>query len=229
MNTLFDALETKTQKQGLVTTFVILTVLPSIFNVYCIADLDWWLRPSTQTNYFPFVPDWWQQLYPITYFYLGKYLHEFPLNMSNAKKGLCATFVSLLSGIYNYYRSYPNTFLWGLWQDYPSVLVMVQTILVFSIFTSINYHHFPNYVGKIFAAISKLSLGAYLTSWVMDQIVYSKLNEFIPTMSQKLFFFPIAVCLVLLGSLFLSAIIQLFYTVFQKLLQSLSLTQNMKT
>ena len=214
LNILYDAIDTKKNKKILIATLFVLTVLPSVFNIYCISGLDWWLKPSSQTNNFPFVPDWWQDIYPITYFYLGKYLKEFPFTMKTSKKIIITLFLFLFSGMYNYYRSYGSTFLWGAWQSYYSILVTTQTFLIFSIFSSLNYSSLPPSVKSLFATVSDLSLGVYLTSWILDQIIYGYLNQFVTIIAQKLFYFLPVVFAVFLGSLFLSAAINRLYTAF---------------
>ena len=221
LNIIYDALPTKQNRQALLLTFLFLTALPSIFNIYRIAGLDWWLRPSTSSNYFPLVPAWWMGMYPITYFYWGRYLKDYPITIKPAAKVLLAVIIFIFAGLFNYYRSYENTFVNGLWNDHGSILITLQSVLVFSLLADLNYDKMPLSVKRIAAAVSELSLGAYLTSWVFDMDVYYKLTQLVPTMERRLLCFPIAVTAILLGSLCLSAIIQVLYKQFQKLLRIL--------
>ena len=68
----------------------------------------------------------------------------------------------------------------------------------------------------VFSKISDLSLGAYLTSWVFDIIIYTGLNESVPTLQQKLAWFPVVTALVFIGSLICAYVIDLSYTIFVK-------------
>lgn len=218
LNTMYAGLCTQ-KKQILVVTLLLLTVLPSIMNSYCIAGFEWWLMPSKASNYFPVVPDWWKNIYPITYYFLGKYLQEFSTKLNPKRIALLTVFVFFFSGIYNYYRSYGSTFVKGPWQEYGSVLVTLQTVLIFCFFTKIKYTKHIYSFRNFFATISDLSLGAYLTSWVFDQVVYTKLNASFCTIEQKLMWFPVVVTIVLIGSLLCSYFINLSYSViFKKLI-----------
>ena len=229
LNILYDGLPTKQNKQILLLTFLFLTALPSIFNIYRIAGLDWWLRPSTSSNYFPLVPAWWRSLFPITYFYLGRYLQDYPITIKPATKALLAVIVFMFAGLFNYYRSYGSTFVYGLWNDHGSILITLQSVLVFSLLADLNYDKMPLSVKRIAATISELSLGAYLTSWVFDMDVYYRLTQHVTTTEQRLLYFPVAVTVILLGSLCLSAVIQVLYKQFQKLLQVLPRTKKVNS
>lgn len=219
LNIIYDGLTTKQQKQILVITFLFLTALPSMFNTYRIAGLDWWLQPSLSDNYFPVVPAYWTSLYPFTYFYLGRYLRDYPITMKTATKLILGIITFVFAGLYNYYRSYGSSFINGLWNSYGSFLIVLQSVLVFSLLSDLNYGKLPMSAKHIAATISELSLGAYLTSWILDQVVYGKLNQAVPAMGQQLMYFPVTVTIVFLGSLCLSAVIQFLYVPFQKLLQ----------
>lgn len=216
LNILYDGLATQKNKRILIITFLVLTALPSILNIYCISGIDWWLMPSIRDKYSKLFPAWWQSLYPITYFYLGKYLREFPLKKSHFQKIIYALLIFLFAGLFNYYRSYGSVFVTGRWQDYGSLLITCQTVLVFSLFADINYDNMPATLKHLFATVSDLSLGAYLTSWILDQWFYYHLYKTATNLSQQLYNFLIAVFVILTGSLFLSAGINILYSIFSK-------------
>lgn len=214
LNTLYDGLNIK-KKQLLIVTMLLLTALPSIlniFDIYSIYKPDWWLMPSKSTRYTRLVPDAWICLYPITYFYLGKYFREHPIKLAPRQIAVLGIFVFLFAGIFNYYRPYGSTFIVGPWQDYNSFLVTVQAVLVFNFFIRIKYNKLSETGKRVFAKISDLSLGAYLTSLIFDSLVYFRLNNAVQTMLHKLIYFPVIVTLVLISSLICSYIIDLSYS-----------------
>ena len=217
LNILYDGIETKQHKQVLIATLVAMTALPGILNIYRVAGISWWLMPSTSRTYSPIIPDWWTSIYPLTYFYIGKYLREFPIQLSNRKKLLYFILVSLAAGLFNYYRSYGSEFISGSWQDYGSLLILIPSVLVFSLFADLDYSNLPDPARSVFSTISRLSLGAYLMSWIPDQFVYVTLNNAIPDVVDRMIFFPVAVLIVLLCSLLLSAGIDSLYSVLSKL------------
>lgn len=212
LNMMYEGLHTQRKKQLLIVTLLTLTALPGVLNIYCIAGLDWWLMPSKASDYFSIVPDWWTKIYPITYFFLGKYLREFSTKLKAKQIAFLMIPVFLIAGIFNYYRSYGTAFIWGQWQDYGSLLITIQAVLVFCFFIKLNYENLSLYFRNLFSKISELSLGAYLTSWVFDKIVYARLNEAVPTIRQKLIWYPIVVIIVLTGSLLCSYFIELSYS-----------------
>lgn len=211
MNTLYEGLDIG-KKKILIVSLLVLTALPSVFNIYCIRGLAWWIKPSTASNYFPIVPDWWTNIYPITYFFLGKYIKEFPIRLNTKLIGSLIIIISLFAGAFNFYRSYGSQFIWGPWQEYGSFFITVQATLLFVFCIKIKFTHMPPVIERLVAKISNLSLGAYLTSWLFDQLIYSRLNASVQTMQEKLVWFPIVVTLVLTGSLLCSWLIDLFYS-----------------
>lgn len=219
LNTMYDGLDTRRKKQILVITLLLLTALPSAMNIYNIrriADLQWWRMPSVDTIYTKVIPDWWTKIYPVTYFFLGKYFQEYSIRLKTKQIAALGVLVFLFAGIFNYYRSYGSTFIWGPWQEYGSLMVTVQTVLLFAFFAKLDYSRFPALARAVFSKISDLSLGAYLTSWVFDIIIYTRLNESVPTLQQKLVWFPVVTALVFIGSLICAYVIDLSYTIFVK-------------
>lgn len=219
LNTMYDGLQTQKKKQLLLASLLLLTALPSvlnIYNLYALFDLSWWAMPSQSPNCVKIVPDWWANLYPVTYFFLGKYLREYSVKYKPGQIAVCSILVFLFAGIFNYYRCYGNVFIWGPWQEYNSLLVTAQSVLVFCFFLKLDCSRLPSAVKKVFAKISDISLGAYLISWIFDSIVYAKLNNAIPSLQQQLVWFPVTVILVLTGSLVCAYLIDLSYALIMK-------------
>lgn len=219
LNIMYDGVDTQRKKQILVITLLLLTALPGVLNIYNvkrIADSQWWMMPSVELSYSKVVPSWWTNIYPITYFFLGKYLREYSIRWKPKQIAVVGAAVYLTAGIYNYYRSYGRAFIWGSWQEYGSLIITAQTVLLFAFFIRIEYSNLPAVFRRVFSKISDLSLGAYLSSWIFDTIIYTRLNEAIPTVQQKLIWFPVVITLVLIGSLTCAYVIDLFYSLFVK-------------
>lgn len=223
LNVLYDGLETKGRKQALLLTFLILTAGPSVFNAYPLNESRWWLTPRQYTGFMILVPDWWKQLYPITYFFLGRYLREYPLTWKPGKQFALTAAVFCLCGVYNVYRSWGDTFLKGPWQEYGSILIITQTALIFSLLANFRYDKMPAAAAKLISKISELSLGAYLCSWVFDQMIYPRLNASGLSMPEKWLWSPVIVAAVLAGSLVVAWLIDVAYSVTVKPLTELYL------
>ena len=84
LNILYNGLNGQKQKQWLILTFLLLTAAPSMVNIYRFDSLEWWLLPSIDNNYQPLIPDWWTGLYPLTYYFIGCYLREYPIKFKHS-------------------------------------------------------------------------------------------------------------------------------------------------
>ena len=216
LNILYDGLGTQKARKGLLITLCLLTVLPSMLNIYRFDSLAWWMKPGTDADYQILIPQWWTGVYPITYFYLGSYLRDYPLRLKPRIQLLLMAAVFVLSGLFSFYRSYGGSFVWGSWQDYGSFFVAAQAVLVFSFLAERNYDRLSVKAKRTFAGISELALGAYLISWIFDDAGYALMNRFVSGMIRKMGCSLLIVPLVLTGSLIASAVVQFVYTLIIK-------------
>ena len=210
LNVLYNNLNSKRKKQILLFTFILLTSLPSIINVYR-PEPSWFLNPSSSTEYAPFLPDWWINIYPVTYYFIGCYLSEYKIKLRVRYQILILILVILLNGTYNFYRSYNTVFMEGPWQHYYGITQIVQAVLVFSIFSNLNYSKLPAKLCKFLGKISGLCLGGYLVSWVFDNYFYQFLNAKVPNMPERLNYYLLIVPFVYICSITLSYLINIIY------------------
>ena len=211
LNILYEALQTKKQRQYLLTTLLILTVLPSIANIWWFDDLSWWRDPGSIRQYRQLVPQWWQMLYPVTYFYLGRWLRDYPVRCGKLTLLGLNLLVFVLSGAFNCYRSGNTTLIQGPWQDFGSLAVTVQSVLVFALFCALPLENAPAGLSSLLARISDWSLGAYLVSWIFDDLLYPLLNAAVPSFGLRLNWFPVMVGIIFLLSTVLSALLNGIY------------------
>lgn len=210
LNGAYNSFKTKKQKQILLATFLFLTALPYVTNIY-MPDLKWFLHPATSKDYHKILPSYWVSLYPITYYFIGCYLREYKLNLRCRTIAILSVLVFLFNGTFNYYRSYNATFIRGSWQEYGSLFNVAQTVLFFAFFANCNYSKFPAKLSWLLAQISELSFGVYLLSWIFDSAFYKILNETVTNMPLRLNYFPIIVPAVFVCSLLLSFVVNQFY------------------
>lgn len=216
LNILYNNIPTQRQKQLLLVILLVLTALPGVLNVHNLLDAQWWLQPASSTKYNPLVPDWWTGIYPITYYFIGCYLREYPLKLKTSANIILIAVSTLVSGLFCVYRSWGRTFLKGAWQNWGSILIVIPTVLVFTFFQRRNYSRMPQWLRTLFARLSEWSLGAYLVSWVFDQHFYGLLNSAQPDIRLRLNYFPLIVPAVWLCSNALSAILNFLYTLLSK-------------
>ena len=207
LNIVYNTLPSQKWKVWLIITFVIMTSLPPVTNIYNFSSLEWWALPSSSSAFSKLIPGWWQTLYPITYYFIGCYLSEYGLKINKVCNVLLIFFVTVLSGMFCYWRSYKTKFIWGVWCAYQSVFNVILTLLVFTLIININYDKMPSRVAKFLQKISGLSLGGYLVSWIFDQEAYPILMEKVPVVTSRLEYYIVIVPVVFVLSLFASYVL----------------------
>ncbi len=105
----------------------------------------------------------------------------------------------------DWWRSHGREFVWGGWNDYNSPLVLLSAVFLFCFVMTLRKCPWP--IQRLLSAVSRLSFGAYLTSWIWDSVVYEHLNEAIPNVPLRLDWMPVVVGVVLVCSLASSWII----------------------
>ena len=84
---------------------------------------------------------------------------------------------------------------------------MLNAVLVFLIINSIHYPPVRTGTAKFIAYVSKITLPAYLLSWIPDQMNYPRLNAAVNPMSMRLKYFPLMVGSSIVVSLVLAAVV----------------------
>lgn len=204
LNLIYNNLKTKKEKKILLGTFLLITAAPQVVN-----------------NYIEFLPNWWISIYPITYYFIGCYLREYKLNISCKKIALLSFILFIINGTFNYYRSYNTIFNCGVWQEYSSLLIVIQASLFFAFFTNLNYSKLSIKMSKMLTKISELCFGAYLLSWLFDKIFYKLLNNAVSDMALRLNYFPLIVPTIFICSLCLSFVINIIHGLIERCINKL--------
>lgn len=212
LNVLYNGLASQRHKQVLVLTMLVLTALPGIINVHRVFDLHWWAEPAGSSLYYKFMPDWWMGIYPLTYYFIGCYLREYPLKMKRWVNVLLCAVTILLAGTFNFYRSRGETYIAGIWQDYGAISTTALAVLVFNLVTRWDYEGLSRRTANRLRWLSGWCLGAYLVSWIFDQVFYGLLIRAVPVMQDRIWYFLPVVLAVCVCSLGLSAVLNGVYT-----------------
>lgn len=207
LNGMYHSIEKQAHKKILIFSLLLMTALPAVVNSHQITHLSWWLNPTSSQTYHQLIPDWWTGMYPISYYILGCYLREYPLKYSQPRKLLMLAVTLLAAGTYNLYRSYSALFLWSSWSHHESIFTVILTVLVFSLIQSMDLERIGPRTAGMFQKISRLSLAAYLLSYIPDHYFYPMLLEYQPSPARLLLYFPMMVPLVLVCSLVLAALV----------------------
>ena len=226
LNILYNNIPSQKRKLCLVITFVILTSLPSVVNVYNFTSASWWALPSSSLETNKLIPAWWVGFYPITYYFIGSYLSEYGLKIKKTLNVLLIILCLLGSGFYSYWRSYKTTFIKGAWCGYESVFNIVLTTLVFVFIINNNYEKIPPKLSRFIQKVSALCLGGYLVSWVFDSMFYPKLTEKVPLVTSRLEYYFVIVPAVFVLSVITSNVLSMIQLVIEKLFKLISNNNN---
>lgn len=211
LNVLYNNLDGQRSKQYLILSLLCLSSIPNVLNIFRFDSLQWWLQPSTIGTYHPLVPDWWYDSYPITYYFIGAYLQEYPLKLRSRQSILLLIVSIFLFGTFQFYRSYGSSYVTGVWQDWGSLFLAIQAVLYFHLFARQDYSRLSPKLCRLLAAISNLSLGAYLVSSIFDEIFHSILTQAVEHVPSRFPWYFVIVPTITICSLALSAVIEGIY------------------
>lgn len=197
INLIYNNLKTKKEKQILILTMLILTSFQGIFNIK-----------------YSLIPDWWTNIYPLTYYFIGCYLNEYKINIKAYKNILLFLACLTISSVINIYISKENIFVWGIYNDWCSILNLLTSSLVFIFIVNLDLQKLNIKIKRIILKISELSFGMYLASWLADNYIYINVFPRLAFCSIKNYI--IAVPLIIILSISLSMIINLIYKTIDK-------------
>ena len=234
LNLIYYGLKGKKPKQLLIITLLMLTIFPSLFNIW---GIDGSFRtiffPTDSTRVLEIIPNYWQFLWPLTYYYIGCYLKEYGFNLTFQKSVFWFLGFLVIFGFFNFGRNYNNKFIGAPYYDWYGFETMVLAVLVFIGILNLNTSGITvkSAIYKCFTKISELSLGIYLVSSIFDTVLYAKLNAYVPVVTKRLEYFflivPSVFFLSFVTSYFLHIIQNMIFCCTQKLHKSY-ITSKMK-
>lgn len=199
LNSAYFGLNDKYKKQVLVFTMIFLTTLPTVIN-----------------SFFKILPFWWVNLFPITYYFIGLYLREYPIKI-NSFLNIFIFFLSVfVFSVINYHYNFGGNFKWSDFVGWGGYQNIITSALLFNFFINLDLSKTWNAIRYIFYKISELSFCIYLVSYIFDSYFYKRLNSSISETLYRLPYFFVAVGFVFIGSFILSAIINAFYKIIIK-------------
>lgn len=208
LNIIWNNLANKQQKLFLIIIMILVSMSGSIINVYNFDSLSWWKYPGMSESYQKIIPFYWFKLYPFTYYFIGCYLKEFKPKLKLSFNFFLIIVTTFIFGSYSFWRNYKlNRFIWGAWAEYYSIFVLILSVLVFLFLHNINYTKVPSWCKYLIIKISKVSLCAYLISYIFDSVFYPILNDHIPKISSRFIYFLPTVIIIYICSILLSVVI----------------------
>lgn len=164
LNKLYFSLDNKSEKR----TLILILAILSIFS----ADLP--------------IPDYWAKVYPLAYFYIGKYFREFKPEIKLSKNLLYLFIILTLQVTIEYIFADGGKYIKVI-NHYSSTLRSIEACLVFSLLYT---KHIKNtIVRKFITDISSITLDIYLASNVTDKLMYKYIKTFPITQEQFFYLF----------------------------------------
>lgn len=197
LNLIYNNLETKQQKKILIFTMLSLTSFQGILNIR-----------------YSLIPDWWINIFPITYYFLGCYFNEYKINIKKSLNIVLLIITLMLSTTINILISNGGIFARGIHNDWGSISNVITSVLMFLLIINLNLDKLNSKLKKIIIKISELSLGIYLTSAVVDNLIYFHVFKELSICNLKGYI--ILVPLVMILSISLSMIINFIYQFINK-------------
>ena len=213
LNAAYHGMQTKKAKTALVLSFIALTALPGILNTFNFLTEGWWTTPSLDRNYTALIPDWWAGFYPVTYYFIGSYLREFPLKMKKWVNLLLLLLSAVLAGCYYYYRLKGSAFFYGAFLTNASLFVMIPAVLLFSFIAERDMRCLPSPIRTVLGTVSGWTLAAYLVSQIFDVLFYRVLKDTLPVVEERMKYAPVMVLVVFFTSLALGGVIDTLYRI----------------
>lgn len=199
INLIYNNLNTKKQKHELILTMLILTALPGLLNAK-----------------YSLIADWWINLYPITYYFIGCYINEYKPKIGKFKNILILLITLIISTFTNLILSNGTTFVRDVHNDWGSIFNVLTSVLTFILIINLNLDNVNKNLSKLITKISELSLGMYLASSIVDNYIYfNVLDKF---SSCNFITYIIKVPIVVILSLVIALFVNLLYKIINKYL-----------
>lgn len=205
-----DSQNSRQYKHALIGTFLFLTALPTIANIFH-ASFALWKNPAQSENYVQFIPAWWKLLYPITYYFIGSYCAEYEIKIRKNMCLLLYILTALCAGSFAYYRSHGATYMVGDWNSWGSVFYVLESFFLFQFIGKCDFSRCPKWGAAVLKTLSGWCLGAYLVSFIFDNAFYPYFWERVPVVIERLKYYPLMAGLVFVCAMLLSGAINLLY------------------
>ena len=208
LNMAYHNLDTQRSKQLLIISCFICTGAPSVLNIWPFGKL---------------IPDFWISIYPITYYFIGAYLKEYPVKIAPLKAGLLFLICVSVFTVFNIQFSYPRSFIAGVWNEWGSFQTTIDAVLLFILLYNLKTDNMPTIIRNAFIWISQLSVYAFLVSSIFDrEFYYRGLNVRILEVKERMPYAPLMVMVSFTCSIVLAALLYFLDKVIVKLLITLA-------
>lgn len=163
LNRLYDTLTSKKEKYVLVGSLAFLTFLPQIVKTFKFNGV-----------FLDTTVDYWQIIYPITYFYIGKMIKEFQPHLKVWKRILFFVVALAIPCTFCFFFSTQTEYAWYTFNGFEALTTAIVATAIFLMFYDID-KKIP-IINKVIAEVSICSFEMYLFSSIWDKYFYTVLD-----------------------------------------------------
>ncbi len=138
LNLAYNKAGSQKNKRILVFTFIGISILPTLFNIFNFQSADWWVTPTTSDDFQKLLPSFWLGIYPITYYFVGAYLREYGLKWRTRTVAALLVVILFLFTVFNWFRSYGGGFKTGSYGYWYGFMPFVLSVLFFVLISRIR-------------------------------------------------------------------------------------------
>ena len=207
LNLAYNKLNSQKQKRILVITFVAISILPTLFNIFNFQSAEWWVTPTTSDEFQKLIPAFWLSIYPVTYYFVGAYLREYGLKWRTLTLTALLCVSLFVFTVFNWFRSYGGGFKTGSYGYWYGFMPFVLAVLFFELLTRIRTDNWKPVVKLGLWKLSDLALGIYLCSFIFDELIYENLRMNVPVMIDRIPYYLLTVPLCFVASALLSFVL----------------------
>lgn len=203
LNILWKTAAAQESRKLILAAAVLISIVPSLFNSFDLVTPGAIFTPSLARTITPLFPYNWTAVYPIAYYYLGAYIRCYV----DMKKLNSAVLAVLTAGVFLVLGIVSCLFdRLTILTDYDGAFTFIKSGLIFLLINSFRYN-FNARVSGVIHYISRLTLPAYLISYIPDSALYLDIRnkEYLEVMRFR--YFPETVLKSLVISLALAAVI----------------------
>jgi len=186
LNILYNNLPGRAHKLVLIFSFVFLTSVPTLCNIYV-----------------QLYSTWWQRLYPLTYYFIGAYLRDVYDGVEKPmlrRPALALGIIVILFTVYNYLHISPNPHIMTGFTWYDGFETMSVSVLIFTCLIRVDMSRWKKPVAKFFTKLSELSFGMFMFSFISDSFIYINLRQAIESPHDRFIYMPLCVIITLIAS-----------------------------
>lgn len=177
-------------KKALMLTLIGLTALPTVTN-----------------QFGPILPDWWMEIYPLTFYAVGAWLREHPIRLNAWKLFICWLGLAVLIGVKGYVTANGSAYSWLPEDNWKSLALLAQAVCLFSCLIQCTGERVPGPVRWCVNRVARLSLAMYLVSYVAEQLIYPVLIQAVPAVYQRIWWMPVVLPVVVVCSCVMAQLI----------------------